>query len=1426
MDDTIIVSFTPDYIPPLPKEGNIVVSFTPDYLPPLPTEGNILVSFTPKYQPPLPTEGNILVSFTPDYYAISSSTDGIVNLSYKQATLLGETTTPYIIIEPTTTEKGIIAISSASESGFGVFSELYDIGPTETVFIPTATLTFIYSEPPFDETLLDIYRWEQTEWQKLTAVERDTANNWIKVELSDIACIFALLYKIPDITPPVTELKVLGDYYVSADTQNYVSSRSSFCLTAYDPVVNGISSEMDYTEFRIDNDIFWNVYEGTFTLTQYISTDTLEGEHTIGYRSRDRKGNIEEEKVFAFLVDVEPPLTELKVESSKLKEHSGIFYVTGDARFYLEAEDKSPLYSPFEKEGNSGVKKIGYWIDEEEYHWRIVVDTSQPLNVGIPEDFPSQYFAEGSHKIGYRSIDNVNNIEPTAIREIYCDKSPPQITIVSPKAGEIYIAKKSTITIDFTVTDNSDPEPEISAYLFNVEKSSAIAVVKNQTIEPLDIESGFWTLIIEATDWMGHFSSSTTGQFEVIHDILPPRTEIVAGQPRYITETSTFVARETQFNLSAVDDMVEVGDAIGLGVEETRYSINQGTFSVYTSSFTLYEEGENIIKYYSSDTVGNTEEENSLLVIGDFSEPQTEVSISEPKYKNYITSRSSVVLIAEDKGVIPSGVKETKYSINNGAFAFYASPFTLYGNDGIYTVDYYSRDNVLNQEIIKSTTIKVDNTAPETALSVGAPQYEAGGKIYISEETGITLSAIDPVINEVASGLQYTEYRVNGAVWQTYSTPLTLTEGIRVLEYRSIDNVKNTEQIKSITLHVDETAPESNLTAGTPRYQSGDNLYVTSSTIYTLTTVDPIINEVAAGVDYAEYNVDGGEWAKKVGPVTDYQLPVTLSEGERIIYFKGTDNVENKEAEKSLTVLVDNTAPETTLAISQPKYIVDGSTYITSNSEVILSATDIISNGVTSGVALTEYRIDGGGWIIYQAEQALQLQEGIRTVEYRSIDNVNNTEEIKSITLYVDNTPPVTALMMEGSRYTKADGMYVTSGTTFTLTAEDPVVGDVSSGVKETKYRILSSTGVYEDWKLYQEENPPSSPFDKGGIRIVGPDGIYMIQYYSADNLENTEIVKSITMKLDNAPPETEIIANEPQYISEGKIYISPQTQIELIAIDPLINEVAVGVEAVQYRINAGEWKVYTGTITLTEGVRTIEYYAYDYLENTEQIKSQTYYVDGTPPLSAISTGEPQFEAFGLTIITPETQISLAANDPEINSVASGVNHTQYRIDPSTFTETLWEVYTGTFTLTEGEHAVEYRSIDNVNNTEAVKKEAYTVTYISKYAAYGEEGVKASGQGEIVGDVRSNGQVKVAGQAMLDGDASGETVEVDGTEAESAPGRAKITGEIEEGAEKINPWCIDLDAIEETVAENNNNEKLELKDGKLQINSNKTVTIT
>lgn len=64
-------------------------------------------------------------------------------------------------------------------------------------------------------------------------------------------------------------------------------------------------------------------------------------------------------------------------------------------------------------------------------------------------------------------------------------------------------------------------------------------------------------------------------------------------------------------------------------------------------------------------------------------------------------------------------VRWTKYHIDGGGWKTYGTAFTI-KNDGIHTLEYYSKDTFGGEENIKSTTVKIDKTAPDNPTTVNA----------------------------------------------------------------------------------------------------------------------------------------------------------------------------------------------------------------------------------------------------------------------------------------------------------------------------------------------------------------------------------------------------------------------------------------------------------------------------------------------------------------------------------------------------------------------------------------------------------------------------------------------------------------------------------------------------------------------------------
>jgi hypothetical protein len=110
-------------------------------------------------------------------------------------------------------------------------------------------------------------------------------------------------------------------------------------------------------------------------------------------------------------------------------------------------------------------------------------------------------------------------------------------------------------------------------------------------------------------------------------------------------------------------------------------------------------------------------------------------------------------------------------------------------------------------------------------------------------------------------------------------------------------------------------------------------------------------------------------------------------DGVYTVFFRSKDLAGNRETPKSITVKIDSTAPVTTAH------------YLVLDQLVSFVATDNLS-----GVARTEYKLDGSPWI--KGTSLVFTSGGLHTILFRSIDVAGNVEKTNSITLNVKLKPP------------------------------------------------------------------------------------------------------------------------------------------------------------------------------------------------------------------------------------------------------------------------------------------------------------------------------------------------------------------------------------------------------------------------------------
>jgi uncharacterized protein YaiE (UPF0345 family) len=135
-------------------------------------------------------------------------------------------------------------------------------------------------------------------------------------------------------------------------------------------------------------------------------------------------------------------------------------------------------------------------------------------------------------------------------------------------------------------------------------------------------------------------------------------------------------------------------------------------------------------------------------------------------------------------------------------------------------------DNTGNND--KAVGIGSDGTAPVSSYTITPATPDGLNSWYVSDVT-VKLTATDPEVMGVASGVQKIEYQVDGGSWQTYpgsaGFKVTTDSANHIVKYRATDKVGNVEAEKTIpSFKMDKTKPviAMNYTSekiGTNKYQ-------------------------------------------------------------------------------------------------------------------------------------------------------------------------------------------------------------------------------------------------------------------------------------------------------------------------------------------------------------------------------------------------------------------------------------------------------------------------------------------------------------------------------------------------------------------------------------------------------------------------------
>jgi len=550
-----------------------------------------------------------------------------------------------------------------------------------------------------------------------------------------------------------------------------------------------------------------------------------------------------------------------------------------------------------------------------------------------------------------------------------------------------------------------------------------------------------------------------------------------------------------------------------------------------------------------------------------------------------------------------------------------------------------------------------DAAPPVTTASVSGTVGQNG---WYTSDVAVALAATDD-----SSGVNATKYSFDGVSWSQYSSPLVLSaEGSSTVYYYSIDNAGNTEDINSLNVKIDKTAPSAPVLNDPGEWDIDGNVAVSWSASSDATsgmdkyrvyrcnviTVGQTCTEAyladAQGISYSDTGLfDANQYYYTVSAMDMAGLESQMSNEVDIKIDKTPPLPPEMSITNAIGAYVNQLGVSLAWTASQdPGAIASGVDYYN------------IFKGLASGAETLLTTVQE---TVLQ-HQDLSVAEGTKYYyQVNAVDNAGNTGD-KSNELFVtpDVTAPTSSAALSG---VMGDAGWYVSDVTIAITATDAL-----SGVQRKEYDIDAG------WTEYT------------GPVTVSAEGMTTANYRSVDNVNNAETAKSAVVKLDKTAPSSS--ASSSCTMGQNGWCVGDAT-VTLSSSDSIS-----GVSKIEYSTNGGmSWSTYSSPFAVSsDGISLVLYKGTDAAGNVEVQKELVVKVDKTAPTTS-HTASPDSDADGAygSVAT----VTLSASDS-----ASGAVATFYSVDGGAMAVGTQFTVSGV-----GTHSISYYSNDVAGNSEDVK---------------------------------------------------------------------------------------------------------------------------
>jgi C1A family cysteine protease len=564
-----------------------------------------------------------------------------------------------------------------------------------------------------------------------------------------------------DNTPPSTSYTLSG----VAGENGWYSSDVDVTLSASD-ATSGVTS----TKYRVDGGS-WQTYTGSFV----VSGD---GTHIVEYYSIDNDGNIEPTKSATLKIDTIAPhslsifiknddiyttTTSIALTVGADDATSGVWQMcfSDDGMTWgsWETYSTSKLYTLPSGDGTKTVyfKVRDYAGNEIIAIDNIILDTISPLTTpslsgdagendwcssdvdvtlsasdatsgvtstkyrvdgGSWQTYTGSFIisGDGSHNVGYYSIDNAGNVEGSQSVSINIDTVSP--STIHSLFGDIGENGWYTSDVD-VILSASDDTSGVASIMYRIDNESW------QTYSPVLLESLHLYLSGDGTQTIEYYSSDNAGNSEAI------KTFTVGIDTTSPTTTNVLMGTigNNNWYISDVNITLTPSD-ITSGINYTKYRVDNGTWQTYTTPIHVTSDGNHTIDCYSVDCGGNVETTRTLVLKIDTTKPSDpELSVSSGHI--FTSSSISIFWIASDA---TSNIDHYEVKIDSEDYVNVGlnTTYTFAGvSDGAHTFHIKVVDKAGNYREI-SAHVKVD-TNPFSPFGpyMGIPLYLLIGAIVV-----------------------------------------------------------------------------------------------------------------------------------------------------------------------------------------------------------------------------------------------------------------------------------------------------------------------------------------------------------------------------------------------------------------------------------------------------------------------------------------------------------------------------------------------------------------------------------------------------------------------------------------------------------------------------------------------------------------------